>query len=77
MTDGVSRGGSHSSQAPTSCTSRGVEGQHRLNSHIHGWDVERLEHNLQSNPKNSISDAVNLLVGECRAWLFWRKEKDL
>lgn len=76
-TGGVASEGSHSSQAPTSCTSRGVEGQHRLDRHIHGWDIERLEHDLQSNPKNSISDAVNLPAGKCRCWLFWREEKDL
>ena len=30
----------------TSGTTRGVQGQHSLNGHIHGRDVESLKHNL-------------------------------
>ena len=30
----------------TSGTARGVQGQHSLDGHIHGWDVEGLKHDL-------------------------------
>ncbi|KFM10385.1 hypothetical protein AS27_15214, partial [Aptenodytes forsteri] len=48
----------------TSGTTRGVQGQHSLDSHVHGWGVEGLKHDLEGRGESgSLREQHGVLLG--------------